>query len=186
MSFGAHSSASPHQAVTIVAVPVASAGNAESAASASSYDAHARDPFVKLPQHGFVGPAAATRATSARRLSDLSPPELTAALIEQVGEWLPGKFMDGVVVAMMRHWLTPEVASYLGIPESNWTRILIPPLCWLNRVLDSAADESAPVRRVTQLFGRRMVNHLHQTFRGEHRTEFFLPASLKKEWHIVE
>ena len=112
--------------------------------------------------------------------------ELTAALIEQVGEWLPGKFMDGVVVAMMRHWLTPEVASYLGIPESNWTRILIPPLCWLNRVLDSAADESAPVRRVTQLFGRRMVNHLHQTFRGEHRTEFFLPASLKKEWHIVE
>jgi len=84
MSFGAHSSASPHQAVTIVAVPVASAGNAESAASASSYDAHARDPFVKLPQQGSVGPAAATRATSARRLSDLSPPELTAALIAQL------------------------------------------------------------------------------------------------------
>jgi len=112
--------------------------------------------------------------------------ELTKALIDQVGEWLPGRFMDGVVVAMMRHWLTPEVAEYLDVPKAGWTRILIGPLCWLNRILDSAADESAPVRRVTQALGRRIVNHLHHTFRGEERTEFFLPASLRKEWHIAD
>ena len=38
----------------------------------------------RLFNEGSVGPAAATRATSARRLSDLSPPELTAALIAQL------------------------------------------------------------------------------------------------------
>ncbi len=112
--------------------------------------------------------------------------ELTKVLIDQVGEWLPGRFMDGVVVAMMRHWLSPEVVEYLDIPKAGWTRMLIGPLCWLNRVLDSAADESAPVRRFTQAFGRKLVNHLHHAYRGEHRTEFLLPESLRKEWRIAD
>jgi hypothetical protein len=109
---------------------------------------------------------------------------LNNGLIEQMGEWIPGRFGDGIAVTMMRHWLDDEVVEVLGIPKAGWTRHLVGAISWLNHVLDSAADESAPVRRITQMLGRRLVNGLHELYRGGERTDFALPETLRAGWGV--
>jgi hypothetical protein len=110
---------------------------------------------------------------------------LTRALLELLEHVLPGNAFDGMPATLMRHLLGDATGDLLNVPQGDWTRLLMGPLQVLGWVSDKVVDLKGPsAARLTELFGRRLVEGLFWVNRGPERVPFRLPTVLRESWDV--
>jgi hypothetical protein len=110
--------------------------------------------------------------------------ELTRALIQMAEHVTPGDLFDGIAASLMRHILGEEIANMLAVPPADWTRHLIGPLAMLNKATDELGDHSKVVARISELFGRKLVEGMVWMNRGAGRPPFRIPITLRESWNV--
>jgi hypothetical protein len=97
---------------------------------------------------------------------------------------LPGSKLDGLPVAMTRHFLGRKRADLLDLPPADWTQLSLIPFLVFNVFLSNANLRIPPVADTVSLFSRKMIENLLVMERGGERTDFHIPQSLKDAWKI--
>jgi hypothetical protein len=110
--------------------------------------------------------------------------ELTRALIQMAEHVTPGDLFDGIAASLMRHILGEEISDMLKVPPADWTRHLIGPLSMLNRASDELGDHSRVVAKISELFGRKLVEGMVWMNRGAGRPPFRIPSTLRESWKV--
>lgn len=123
---------------------------------------------------------------TARRQFRESPEgrELMVALMDLLEHATPGNLFDGMGPSLMRHLLGEETARLLAVPPSDWTRFLMGPLKTLGWVGDAVGDSGPGLARLTELFGRKVLEGLVWVRRGPERTPFQIPDILRQSWDV--
>jgi hypothetical protein len=110
---------------------------------------------------------------------------MTSALIEMMRQLIPGNVFDGMPGTLIRYLLGDDVAGLLGVPPSDWSRILIGPLRLLGWVTDEEVDMKPPmVAKLMSLLGRRVLDGLVWVNRGPERLPFRIPTVLRESWRV--
>jgi hypothetical protein len=110
---------------------------------------------------------------------------LTRALLELLEHITPGNVFDGMPATLMRHLVGDSTAELLAVPQEDWTRLLMGPLRVLGWVSDKMVDLQGPqAAKLTELFGRRVVEGLFWVNRGPERVPFRLPTVLRESWNV--
>lgn len=110
---------------------------------------------------------------------------LQEALTGYMQSVIPGDTLDGLPIALTRHFLGNDRADLLGIPRSDWTQLSLVPFRMFNTVLSSANQDIPPVARAVELFSQKMIENLLVAERGGERTHFHIPETLKDAWKIA-
>lgn len=114
--------------------------------------------------------------------------QLTAALVEHINSYVPGRMWDGITAELMRLFLDPPVADWLGVPRHNWTGLLLhAERRWYGRA-DDERDRSALLRRITQWFNLELLEALFLADRMGKKTRFRLPEDLghcRRSWRVA-
>ncbi len=109
---------------------------------------------------------------------------LQEALTNFMQSVLPGEGLNGLPIAMTRHFLGNDRADLIGIPRSDWTQLSLVPFRAFNTVLSSANQEIPPVAHAVELFSQKMIEKLLLAERGGERTHFHIPKTLKEAWKM--
>jgi uncharacterized protein (DUF2236 family) len=110
---------------------------------------------------------------------------LTQALLKLLEHITPGNVFDGMPVALMRHLIGDATADLLAVPKADWTRLLMGPLKVLGWVTDTMVEiQGRQAERLTELFGRKVVEGLFWVNRGPERVPFRLPTVLRESWDV--
>ncbi|HEX5749664.1 MAG TPA: oxygenase MpaB family protein [Archangium sp.] len=139
---------------------------------------------VALPED--IEDCAALAEAVQRRHFRASPEgqEMTRALIQMAEHVTPGNLFDGMAASLIRHILGEEVADMLKVPPADWTRYLIGPLAMLGRASDELGDHSRVVARLSEVFGRKLVEGMVWMNRGAGRPPFRIPSTLRESWNV--
>lgn len=124
--------------------------------------------------------------TIARRQFRESPEgrEMMVALLDLMEHVTPGNLFDGMPAVLMRHLLGDELARVLAVPPADWTRFLMGPLKVLGWVGDTVGESSPELARLSELFGRKVVEGLFWVQRGPERVPFRIPDTLRQAWDV--
>jgi hypothetical protein len=110
---------------------------------------------------------------------------MTSALIEMMKHLTPGNVFDGMPPTLIRYLLGDSTAKLLGVPPSDWSRILMGPLRIRGWVTDKEVDMRPPiVAKLVSLLGRRVLDGLVWVNRGPERLPFRIPTVLREAWHV--
>lgn len=110
---------------------------------------------------------------------------MTRALIDMAKHLTPGNIFDGMPTTLMRYLLGDATAELLGVPASDWSRVILGPLRVLGWVTDHQLDMSPPVvKKLASLLGRRVLEGMVWVNRGPERLPFRIPSVLRESWRI--
>lgn len=109
---------------------------------------------------------------------------MTKALIEQVEHIIPGDLFDGLCRTLIRHMVGDEVAEMLAVPPADWTRALIKPLQLLGWVMDEGDEANVVNAKLSELFGRKLLEGVVWVSRGNERPPFRIPEQLRQAWNV--
>lgn len=105
--------------------------------------------------------------------------ELAAAAVDTLNDLIPLPFTSGYPATTMRFHLTDEVGDMLELDPSNWTRVLLLPQMFFDRITSRFLGRSRVAHAVSGFTGRWMVNALLDLERGgEQRPSFSVPDEL--------
>ncbi len=108
--------------------------------------------------------------------------ELTRNLLRLYEEMVPGKAFDGVVAAMVRQVVTPEVADWLEVPHSRaWTRTVGAGVR-LMRLLERSEDRSRTATAVLDKAGSLLLGGSVRTLTNGQPTALTIPSDLREKW----
>ncbi|MGW0519955.1 oxygenase MpaB family protein [Crossiella sp. NPDC003009] len=108
--------------------------------------------------------------------------ELTANLLALYRKLMPGKAFDGVVPAMVRQVVNPEVAEWLRVPKQRGWGRLVGAGARVMRRLERAEDESELARRVLDRAARLLLSvNVRQLTDGQ-STALTIPEELREKW----
>lgn len=124
--------------------------------------------------------------TIARRQFRESPEgrEMMVALLDLMEHVTPGNLFDGMAAVLVRHLLGGDMARVLAVPPADWTRFLMGPLKVLGWVGDSVGESRPELARLSELFGRKVVEGLFWVQRGPERVPFRIPDTLRQAWDV--
>lgn len=109
---------------------------------------------------------------------------LTKALIDAMEGYVPGKLFDGAAAVYVRKFLGDELADGLGVPATDWTRVVFEAETLVARLFDHETERSALLASLTGHFERKLMQGLSKAFRGGKQVEFRIPTALKGRWKI--
>jgi hypothetical protein len=134
---------------------------------------------------------ALTRRIYSRQIAASSEGQLmTKALLEGMQQLVPGSWLDGIPVALTRHFLRQDpfggldVAELLGVPRANWTRYLVSAMVWAAGVLAALGFERNLAHRRMRKVSVRFIQGMLLVERGGQRTSFELPEWLGEQWGV--
>lgn len=108
--------------------------------------------------------------------------ELTVALIELYQKLMPGKAFDGVVPAMVRQVVNPEVAEWLQVPKSRgWDRMVDVGVRVMRR-MEKSEDDSELARRVLDRAARLLLSANVRQLTDGQSTALTIPSGLREKW----
>lgn len=110
--------------------------------------------------------------------------ELTRALIQLAEHVTPGDLFDGMAASLMRHILGDDISEMLKVPTADWTRHLIGPLALMGRTSDEMGDRSWAVAKLSEVFGRKLLEGMLWMSRGAERPPFRIPPTLRETWYL--
>jgi hypothetical protein len=132
-------------------------------------------------------PADAARAMERLRQHGWGPsPEgatLAGSLVAMMQDFIPGEKLDGLPLALIRHLAGPECADLLGLPEADWTRLVLRMTTPGNRIARGIFGES-PVGFVAQAGSWRLFDALTNHLRPGKGQPFRIPAELLSHWQL--
>jgi hypothetical protein len=109
---------------------------------------------------------------------------LTRTLLGVVAEIIPGKALDGMPATLIRYYSGDKVADMLGVPPSDWTRLLIPPLKAVSFVTDEMGDRNARVAALFGVIGRHVLKAMFRAMRGPNRFDWRIPSTVTERWAL--
>ncbi|HJP74611.1 MAG TPA: oxygenase MpaB family protein [Pseudonocardiaceae bacterium] len=107
---------------------------------------------------------------------------LTKGLIELYEQLVPGKIFDGVVPAMVRQVVNPEVADWLEVPKSRgWIRF-VHAATGLLRMSEHAEDSNKIARTVLDRAGQLLLGGSVRMLTSGETATLDIPADLRDRW----
>ncbi|KFU82128.1 hypothetical protein SAMN04489729_1644 [Amycolatopsis lurida] len=108
--------------------------------------------------------------------------ELTRNLLRLYENLVPGKAFDGVVAAMVRQVVTPEVADWLEVPRSRgWGRTVGAGVRAM-RLLERSEDRSRVATAVLDKAGDLLLGGSVRTLTDGQPTALTIPTDLREKW----
>jgi hypothetical protein len=108
--------------------------------------------------------------------------ELTRNLLRLYEDLVPGKAFDGVVAAMVRQVVDPEVADWLEVPYSHGWGRAVGAGARLMRVLERSEDRSRAATAVLDKAGSLLLGGSVRTLTNGQPTALSIPADLREKW----
>ena len=109
---------------------------------------------------------------------------MTRALIELLEHIIPGNLFDGISVTLIRHLVGDETAELLAVPKADWTRTLVKPIQLLGWVMDEGDEANVVNEKLSELFGRKLLEGIVWVSRGDERPPFRIPDQLRESWNV--
>ena len=107
---------------------------------------------------------------------------LTRNLIRLYEDMVPGKAFDGVVSAMVRQTVDPQVADWMEVPNSRTWNRAVRAGAWLMRVLERAEDRSNVATSIFDKAGSLLLGGSVRTLTNGQSTALNIPADLREKW----
>jgi hypothetical protein len=108
--------------------------------------------------------------------------ELTRNLLRLYEDMVPGEAFDGVVAAMVRQVVDPEVADWLEVPHSRGWGHAVGAGARLMRVLERSEDRSRAATAVLDKAGSLLLGGSVRTLTDGQSTTLTIPAGLREKW----
>lgn len=107
---------------------------------------------------------------------------LTRNLIQLYEDMVPGKAFDGVVSAMIRQTIDPQVADWMEVPNSRTWNRAVRAGTWLMRALERAEDRSTVATTILDKAGSLLLGGSVRTLTNGQSTVLDVPADLREKW----
>jgi uncharacterized protein (DUF2236 family) len=107
--------------------------------------------------------------------------EMTRALIEMLQSNSP-PLLGGVPTGLMRLFMEPEVADYLGIPNSDLQKLSADVVVEFARFIDYDLEESQWQAMIFRHHILNLIEKMIETEGGSERDFFLLPTHLHQKW----
>ncbi|WNG43509.1 DUF2236 domain-containing protein [Archangium minus] len=109
---------------------------------------------------------------------------MTRALIELMEHIIPGNVFDGLSRTLIRHLVGDSTAELIAVPPSDWTKSLVKPLQLLGWVMDEGDEQNVVNAKLSELFGRKLLEGIVWVSRGHERPPFRIPEELRQSWNV--
>ncbi|MGW4115110.1 oxygenase MpaB family protein [Actinosynnema sp. NPDC004786] len=110
---------------------------------------------------------------------------LTRHLLDLYEKLFPGKVFDGIVAAMVRQVVNPEVADWMEVPHSRgWARVVTAGT-GLVRALERYEDTSTLATTILDRAGALLLGGSVRTLTNGQSTTLTIPADLKERWEAA-
>ncbi|WP_257462733.1 oxygenase MpaB family protein [Archangium lipolyticum] len=109
---------------------------------------------------------------------------MTKALIELLEHIIPGNLFDGLSSTLIRYLVGDKTAELIAVPPSDWTRALVKPLKLLGWVMDEGDEQNIVAEKLSELFGRKLLEGIVWVGRGGERPPFRIPDTLRETWKV--
>ncbi|MFD7655985.1 oxygenase MpaB family protein [Actinosynnema sp. NPDC059797] len=107
---------------------------------------------------------------------------LTRHLLDLYEKLFPGKVFDGIVAAMVRQVVNPEVADWMRVPDSRgWGRV-VNAGTRLMRALERSEDTSALATTILDRAGALLLGGSVRNLTNGQSTTLSIPADLRERW----
>lgn len=135
---------------------------------------------------GTVAESAALTAIIERRQVAPSPAgtEMMAALLDMMANNVPREFRT-VPSSLLREFLPPDVATFLGVPNHVFELELVSLVERLIHPLEMFADREAQRHGVIRAFSVHLLRAMTTLDLDGQRARFALPDSLQEAWHLA-
>jgi hypothetical protein len=110
--------------------------------------------------------------------------EMQASLLKMMEYQIPGDVFDGIPASLTRKLLGDRIADIIAVPPSDWTSAIFKPLRFLSMLSDASGDSSMGLAKLTEVFGRQLLNAIVWMNRGKERPRFNIPAELVQTWQL--
>lgn len=108
--------------------------------------------------------------------------ELTRNLLDLYERMVPGKAFDGVIAAMIRQTVNPEVADWMGVPHSRGWTTAVRTGTRLMRVLERSEDDNTIARTILDKAGALLLGGSVRTLTNGQPTTLDIPTDLREKW----
>lgn len=108
--------------------------------------------------------------------------ELTRNLLDLYENMVPGKAFDGVIAAMIRQTVNPEVADWMGVPHSRGWTTAVRTGTRLMRLLERSEDNSGIARTILDQAGALLLGGSVRTLTNGQSTTLHIPTDLREKW----
>jgi hypothetical protein len=137
-----------------------------------------------LPMHVAHAEALA-RAIQRRQYAACAEGQMmTQALIAMMQYHLPGNVFDAFPAALIRLLLGEEYADLLAVERHRMAEVLLGPWRHLFALKDDLMDDASVLRRLREIFSRKLIEGLMLVGRGGQRVAFRMPTELRQTWGI--
>jgi hypothetical protein len=109
---------------------------------------------------------------------------MTKALIELLEHIIPGNLFDGLSSTLIRYLVGDKTAELIAVPPSDWTRALVKPMKLLGWVMDESDEQNLVAEKLSELFGRKLLEGIVWVGRGGERPPFRIPDTLRETWNV--
>jgi hypothetical protein len=109
---------------------------------------------------------------------------MTQALVAMMQYHLPGNIFDAFPAALIRLLLGEEYADVLAVERHRMAEVLLGPWRHLFALKDGLMDHASALRRLREIFSRKLIEGLLLVGRGGQRIAFRIPTELRQTWGI--
>ncbi len=109
---------------------------------------------------------------------------LTRALIDSMDYILPGTVFKHIPPVLIRYFLGPQWAGWLGIEESAATELACVPLRLLGFEVSELLEHSKGINALAARVGHLLIQSIVYVERGGNRPSFSIPADLRAQWGV--
>jgi hypothetical protein len=110
---------------------------------------------------------------------------LTKAAIECMQKLFGFTRMPGLPATGIRHYLGNETADHLGVPKSDWTRVIFEVMQLTDGLYERALVRIPGTGPIAEWLGRRIWNGFELYGRGGDRPAFEVAAELREAWGLT-
>jgi hypothetical protein len=109
---------------------------------------------------------------------------LTQALVAMMQHAIPGNIFDAFPAALIRLLLGKDYADLLAVERHRMAEVLLGPWRHLFALKDDFLDHARALRRLSEIFSRKLIEGLLLVGRGGQRVAFRMPTELRQTWGI--
>ncbi|MCE6994962.1 DUF2236 domain-containing protein [Saccharothrix sp. S26] len=110
---------------------------------------------------------------------------LTRNLLTTYEKLFPGKLFDGVIAAMIRQVVDPEVADWMEVPRSRAWAGVVRTGTRLVRALERSEDNSALANTILDKAGALLLGGSVRTLTDGQSTTLSIPTDLRERWEAA-
>ncbi|WP_367138375.1 oxygenase MpaB family protein [Saccharothrix sp. HUAS TT1] len=107
---------------------------------------------------------------------------LTRHLLALYERLVPGRVFDGIVAAMVRQVVNPEVADWMEVPRARGWTGLVRTGARLVRTLERAEDNSALANTILDKAGAMLLGGSVRNLTNGQSTTLTIPSDLRERW----